>query len=200
MNIQESSRLMIPNYVKDLEDYQDLRAFYPIFSKETKKYDEDEENLDNSLTLDNSIGEASRKSTDISFKAKFKTEKCKLWDFNKNCKYGDNCAFAHGSNEMRQKTVSTSFYKTKKCKQFFEFGYCPYGSRCQFMHKNDQNFPKSYKDLLNSLANKGDLKNDPLKRLKVFENFSLDEKQKKKILEIKIYKENFISNQYNERV
>jgi len=101
---------------------------------------------------------------------------------NNNCKYGDNCAFAHGSYEMRQKIVSTSYYKTKKCKQFFEFGYCPYGSRCQFLHKNDQKFPVSYKNLLKLLEKNGETKNDPAKRLKVFENLSLDEKQKKEDL------------------
>ena len=52
------------------------------------------------------------------------------------CKYGDNCAFAHGENELKNRKISFN-YKTKPCKQFFEIGFCPYGSRCQFSHKKN---------------------------------------------------------------
>ena len=55
---------------------------------------------------------------------------------NNYCKYGDNCAFAHGENELKNRKLSFN-YKTKPCKQFFEIGFCPYGSRCQFNHKNN---------------------------------------------------------------
>jgi len=60
-NIQDSGRFIIPKYLQNSEDYQDITAFYPIYIKEKEKEDEDEERLDNTLTLDNSIGEASRK-------------------------------------------------------------------------------------------------------------------------------------------
>ena len=62
------------------------------------------------------------------------------------CKYGDNCAFAHGESELKNRKISSN-YKTKPCKQFFEIGFCPYGSRCQFSHKKefDSNFLKSEK-------------------------------------------------------
>jgi hypothetical protein len=65
---------------------------------------------------------------------KFKTEMCRNWPLGL-CKFGDKCAFAHGSEDLRGKTKFTN-YKTKDCKQFHELGYCQYGSRCQFKHKD----------------------------------------------------------------
>ena len=70
----------------------------------------------------------------IDFKTKWKTEKCHNWEMHGVCKFAENCAFAHGNEELKQKTKNNS-YKTKLCKQFFEDGFCPYGSRCQFSHK-----------------------------------------------------------------
>ena len=69
------------------------------------------------------------------FKIKYKTELCKFYEINGQCKYGDNCAYAHGKENLRSKVTNTTAYRTKKCSQFFETGYCPYGSRCQFAHQ-----------------------------------------------------------------
>ena len=135
---------------------------------------------------------ASRKSTDISFKAKFKTEKCKYWDLNKNCKYGDNCAFAHGSDEIRHKIIPSANYKTKKCKQFFENGFCPYGSRCQFLHRDEDKVSFSYSNLLKVIEEKGEMKLDPNRRLKIFEKISQEKKLKRKYIEKSIYDEDSI--------
>ena len=66
---------------------------------------------------------------------KWKTEMCKYWEMYGKCKYGNNCAFAHGESELNKRKLSFN-YKTKPCKQFFELGYCSYGIRCQFSHKN----------------------------------------------------------------
>ena len=77
------------------------------------------------------------------FKAKWKTEICRYWEMYGECKYGDNCAFAHGDSELKQRKMTFN-YKTKPCKQFFELGYCSYGSRCQFCHKKEDT--KSQKD------------------------------------------------------
>jgi len=81
---------------------------------------------------------AAKKRTprEIDFRLKFKTELCRNWE-NGNCEYGENCAFAHGYDELRNKAHLTSNYKTKKCKQFFEQGFCMYGNRCQFRHKEE---------------------------------------------------------------
>lgn len=76
-----------------------------------------------------------KKSTDqTDYRKKYKTEPCKYWTEKGYCEYGDQCAFAHGNNEIRQKPNISSNYKTKKCNQFHETGYCPYGVRCQFIH------------------------------------------------------------------
>ena len=69
----------------------------------------------------------------IDFKTKWKTELCKTWLLHGECKYGKNCAFAHGEEELNERK-NVFNYKTKQCKQFFEAGICPYGSRCQFSH------------------------------------------------------------------
>jgi len=74
-----------------------------------------------------------RTPREVDFRMKFKTEICRNWE-NGSCEYGDKCAFAHGTRELRNKTLLASNYKTKKCKHFFEFGYCVYGNRCQFSH------------------------------------------------------------------
>ena len=109
----------------------------------------------------------SRKSSDGSFKQKFKTEICKFWDLNKVCKFGDNCAFAHGRTEMKHKIISSNSYKTKNCKQFFEIGFCPYGSRCQFLHQVNDKLNFSYND---SLKQFGCESKNERKRLDVFES------------------------------
>jgi len=68
------------------------------------------------------------------FRMKYKTEVCKYWAEYGFCQFGDQCAFAHGKDEIRQKLHISNNYKTKKCVQFHENGYCPYGVRCQFIH------------------------------------------------------------------
>ena len=70
------------------------------------------------------------------YREKWKTEICRNWEMYGECKYGDNCAFAHGDSELKQRKLTFN-YKTKPCKQFFELGYCSYGSRCQFSHKKE---------------------------------------------------------------
>jgi hypothetical protein len=68
------------------------------------------------------------------FRVKYKTEVCKYWAEYGTCEFGDQCAFAHGKQEIRQKLHISNNYKTKKCVQFHENGLCPYGLRCQFIH------------------------------------------------------------------
>ena len=84
------------------------------------------------LTLQ-SLSNQQLKETD--FRVKYKTEICRNWELG-SCEFGDNCAFAHGYEELRNKLNMGSNYKTKKCKQFHELGYCIYGNRCQFKHRD----------------------------------------------------------------
>ena len=66
---------------------------------------------------------------------KYKTELCKYFEIRGYCKYGENCIYAHGEENLRLKVTNTKAYRTKKCDKFFEKGYCPYGNRCQFAHQ-----------------------------------------------------------------
>ena len=95
----------------------------------------------------------------LDFKIKYKTELCKFYQINGNCKYGDNCAYAHGLDNLRSKVTNSTTYRTRKCIQFFEKGYCPYGSRCQFKHQLISNIANNpydekitYKKILETLS------------------------------------------------
>ena len=95
------------------------------------------------------------------FKTKWKTEICRYWEMYGQCKYGDNCAFAHGDSELKKRKLTFN-YKTKPCKQFFELGYCSYGPRCQFSHKKEDTKKE---------------KNDKVSYLKIIEEFLSEDNQ-----------------------
>ena len=99
------------------------------------------------------------------FRTKWKTEICRYWEMYGQCKFGDNCAFAHGDSELKQRKMTFN-YKTKPCKQFFELGYCSYGIRCQFSHKKDD--LKNQKDDTKN-------KNDEVSYLKIIEELLSDD-------------------------
>ena len=93
------------------------------------------------------------------FKIKYKTELCKFYEINGHCKYGDNCAYAHGVENLRSKVTNSTAYRTRKCNQFYEKGYCPYGSRCQFQHQLKSNIinnpydrKMTYKKILETIS------------------------------------------------
>ena len=103
-------------------------------------YDEPLENeYTNSITKFNLPPKQKFKSHAIDFKTKYKTELCKYYELYGYCKYGINCAYAHGKENLRSKITNSLAYRTKKCMQFFEKGYCPYGNRCQFAHQLKSN-------------------------------------------------------------
>jgi hypothetical protein len=113
------------NYDKEMlyeDEYQGLiyRQIYPDINANTIYY----------------YLERDRRDEYNNFKTKWKTEICRYWEMYGECKYGDNCAFAHGDSELKQRKMTFN-YKTKPCKQFFEIGYCSYGTRCQFSHKKE---------------------------------------------------------------
>ena len=129
------------------------------------------------------------------FKSKWKTEMCHYWEMYGFCKYGDSCAFAHGTDELNKRKMSSN-YKTKPCKQFFELGYCTYGVRCQFSHKllkeyeqkNDEDkIEVSYIKILSDFNNSSNqISHEAVKRprLMTFENITsctLDEKEKNRL-------------------
>ena len=122
------------------------------------------------------------------------------------CKYGDNCAFAHGENELKNRKISSN-YKTKPCKQFFEIGFCPYGSRCQFSHKKEFETNKNNKNsisYLNSISNflkSEKISEELLKRprLLTFENIFHSQINQTKENRIKFY-EDILNVKYNLRL
>jgi butyrate response factor 1 len=87
-------------------------------------------------------------SSTASYEKKYKTEVpyfspfltfsflqiCRNFELTGKCKFGDNCSFAHGDNELLKKKHVPSKYKTKLCNQYHTHMYCPYGLRCQFVH------------------------------------------------------------------
>ena len=114
------------------------------------------------------------------FKVKYKTELCKYYEINGYCKFGDNCAYAHGKENLRAKVTNSISYKTKNCFQFFNNGFCPYGNRCQFAHALKSNIINnpyekniSYIKTMKTLSKMDFVDNVNISdtpRLKIFEN------------------------------
>ena len=65
---------------------------------------------------------------------KYKTEICKGFLENNSCIYGHKCRFAHGNEELFEKTENHPKYKQKNCKSFFDKGVCKFGDKCHFKH------------------------------------------------------------------
>lgn len=85
------------------------------------------------------------------FSAKYKTEMCKNFQLTGKCKFGSRCCFAHGLEELRQKTQLGKSYKLKVCKNYHELGYCKYGQRCQYVHLKEGEL---FSDILQTAGNK----------------------------------------------
>lgn len=134
----------------------------------------------------------------MDFKTKWKTEKCHYWEMYGNCKFGENCAFAHGDDELKFRNLSNN-YKTKRCKQFFEAGYCPYGSRCQFshkinfeeLHKTSRSKPIAYTKIIPNLlvSEEVSLKIIRRPRLRIFEKIKYCSLQEIEQSRIRLYKD-----------
>ena len=171
-NIQEE-------LVKNKFDYNYNTKSKKTYSKKynnnhwaSRKYSKDSSNLStsnediqestdsNHITINqNSTNSSNFKGKASDFKIKYKTELCKFYELTGQCKYGDNCAYAHGKENLRAKVTNTTAYRTKKCIQFFENGYCPYGNRCQFQHQlknnivnNPYDTDMSYKKILDIIS------------------------------------------------
>eukprot|EP00357_Protocruzia_adherens_P013680 CAMPEP_0115012094 /NCGR_PEP_ID=MMETSP0216-20121206/24495_1 /TAXON_ID=223996 /ORGANISM="Protocruzia adherens, Strain Boccale" /LENGTH=235 /DNA_ID=CAMNT_0002381011 /DNA_START=178 /DNA_END=885 /DNA_ORIENTATION=+ len=68
----------------------------------------------------------------------YKTLLCRNW-WNGRCRYGDKCAFAHGTHELRVAIKNPFNYKTEQCRLHETFKWCPYSYRCQFKHDDEGN-------------------------------------------------------------
>ncbi|SCU96251.1 LAME_0F15522g1_1 [Lachancea meyersii CBS 8951] len=66
----------------------------------------------------------------------YKTELCESFSTTGHCRYGSNCQFAHGLQELKFKERNNKF-RTKPCLNWIKSGSCPYGQRCCFKHGDD---------------------------------------------------------------
>jgi hypothetical protein len=174
-------------------------------------------NLNDSLDDLSSSIESSEKEQNEQ-QMKYRTELCKFYEINGQCKFGDGCMFAHGKENLREKTAVKSGYKKRACINFFEHGFCMYGNRCQFSHKiirNDKNNRRfsdpqngttgdkswfSYKTLLNDIS-KGKVDDYLIttrerKRLEIFRSISNSGENYKNKNNTKNKKDSFITSDY----
>jgi len=82
---------------------------------------------------------ANSSSNKQSSDTRYKTELCRQFVENGECKYGDKCQFAHGKEDLKHVNRHPK-YKTNFCKTFHSKGFCPYGPRCHFIHDMTQKF------------------------------------------------------------
>ena len=168
-------------------DIVSTRKYSNISNESTSEEFSDKENSNN--TNFNNYHKKPFKSNANDFKVKYKTELCKYFSINGFCKFGENCAYAHGVENLRSKVTNSEFYRTKNCVSFFEKGFCPYGNRCQFRHglkTNIVNNPyeknMSYSKTLKMLSKIENIKNikkiESKNRLSCFKNLVEDDNSK----------------------
>ena len=136
----DTNFISINNFINKYNIYHDSRKY----SKDSSNISTSNEDISEHDLFPSSQKHQINTSTNFKgkasdFKIKYKTELCKFYEMTGKCKYGENCAYAHGIENLRSKVTNTTAYRTKKCIQFFESGYCPYGSRCQFQHQLKNN-------------------------------------------------------------
>ena len=124
---------------KDSEEYSTSNEDNQKKEKMKEKKNQKKSKKNNKFSKKDKKEKEPYRTNAFDFKKKYKTELCKNFEINGYCKYGDNCAYAHGIENLRLKITNTTAYRTKKCIQFFEKGYCPYGNRCQFAHQLESN-------------------------------------------------------------
>ncbi|KAI9479854.1 hypothetical protein BX667DRAFT_461872, partial [Coemansia mojavensis] len=66
----------------------------------------------------------------------YKTALCRSFEEGSQCKYGENCRFAHGKDELRQR-INPLNYKTALCRNEADGKPCPYGAKCDYVHQSD---------------------------------------------------------------
>jgi butyrate response factor 1 len=69
----------------------------------------------------------------LKIKELYKTEMCSNFINTGVCDKGDECTFAHGDDELRNRDRHEK-YKTEMCRNFHEEGNCRFGHRCDFIH------------------------------------------------------------------
>jgi len=90
-------------------------------------------NNSNNCNVNNANNQANNVNKQINY-SRYKTELCRQFSENGECKYGDKCQFAHGFIDLKDINRHPK-YKTELCKTFHSKGFCPYGPRCHFIHE-----------------------------------------------------------------
>lgn len=68
---------------------------------------------------------------------KFKTEMCRNWVKTGLCKYGSDCTYAHGDNELHKKAELPHNLHSKFCKAYNQAPFiCTKGKDCNLLHLN----------------------------------------------------------------
>lgn len=74
----------------------------------------------------------------------YKRELCKNWGEHGSCRFGENCQYAHGAEELsedhylylqEQQKLPNDKYKSQNCRTFYREKVCHYGRRCHFRHE-----------------------------------------------------------------
>ena len=84
---------------------------------------------------------------------KYKTKLCIKFEKEKKCLAGDNCNFAHGIEELRNRSPEdeqkvSDRYKTSVCQIFLEKVICPRGPNCTYAHGRYELRPIGFKGML----------------------------------------------------
>ena len=106
----------------------------------------------------NTLSQNSKKISQIKHNTdhqKYKTELCKQHQKG-FCSYETACQYAHGKEELREKTHLHPSYKTKPCRTFYANGTCRYGERCQFIHQQKPTENNTYTQKLKQLESTGE--------------------------------------------
>ncbi|KAJ1965868.1 hypothetical protein IWQ62_002563 [Dispira parvispora] len=64
----------------------------------------------------------------------YKTELCRSFAERNYCRYGNQCKFAHGEEELRSRMRHPK-YKSELCRNYWTTRTCRYGDRCNFVHE-----------------------------------------------------------------
>mmetsp|Transcript_10725 Transcript_10725/g.15135 ORF Transcript_10725/g.15135 Transcript_10725/m.15135 type:complete len:411 (-) Transcript_10725:281-1513(-) len=95
------------------------------------------------MATDRNSNRISKASSPGIIEANRKTEICRNWEAG-TCPYGDKCAFAHGSTELKIQSLNdmeragripnAAKFRSYPCMTWVATGSCPYQSRCVFLH------------------------------------------------------------------
>lgn len=113
--------------------------------------------------------------------SRYKTELCRQFIENGECKYGDKCQFAHGLHDLKDVNRHPK-YKTDYCKTFHSKGFCPYGPRCHFIHELHEKYDPSIQNVSHSSKKTtGETTTSPTKQQQPAESDCLIDKQLEEI-------------------